>query len=165
MDKIIVGYEWHNFHGDGDLCIGTISGSEGKACGKTREDEIHSDQRKPQWMNDTGQRTYYSNGMMREVNPDKPAFDLLLPKGIKYEDQMLTRFAQLLAKGAKKYAPRNWELGVGLEEYERAKASALRHMMQWLNGEEDEDHAAAVYFNIMQAEYIRTKLEKNEITN
>jgi hypothetical protein len=98
--------------------------------------------------------------MMREVDPDKPSFDLMLPHGVEYKEQMLTRFAVLLSKGAQKYAPRNWELGIGQAELERAKASALRHMMQWLAGEQDEDHAAAVYFNIMQAEYIKYKMRK-----
>lgn len=110
-------------------------------------------------MNDSGQRTEYSNGMVREVS-DKPAFHLLLPQGIPYNEQMLTRFATHLQKGAKKYSPRNWELGVGEAELERAKESAHRHMMQYLCGETDEDHAAAVFFNIMQAEYIRYKLER-----
>lgn len=113
-------------------------------------------------MKDSGQRTEYSNGMVREVDINKPAFSLMLPHGVEYKEQMLTRFAVLLAKGAQKYAPRNWELGVGQEELERAQESALRHMMQWLAEEVDEDHAAAVYFNIMQVEYIKYKMRKNE---
>lgn len=111
-------------------------------------------------MNDSGQRTEYSNGMIREV-ADKPAFHLLFPKGIPYEEQILTRFAELMRKGAKKYAPRNWELGVGEDELERAKESELRHMVQYISGEDDEDHAAAVFFNIMQAEYIAYKMREN----
>jgi hypothetical protein len=42
----------------------------------------------------------------------------------------------------------------GLEEYERFRESAFRHFLQWFNGETDEDHAAAVYFNINGAEYV-----------
>jgi hypothetical protein len=100
--------------------------------------------------------------MVREVDSSKPAFDLMLPNGVEYNEQMLTRFATHLAKGAQKYSPRNWELGIGVKELERAKASALRHMMQWLADEVDEDHAAAIYFNVMQVEYIKYKMRINE---
>ncbi|MER7420034.1 hypothetical protein ABT346_25195 [Micromonospora peucetia] len=44
------------------------------------------------------------------------------------------------------------------EELDRAKGSALRHLMQWLCGEDDEDHAAAVVFNIMAAEFVRYQM-------
>lgn len=54
--------------------------------------------------------------------------------------------------------PRNWELFNNQEALDRAKSSALRHMIQWINGETDEDHAAAVYFNIMAAEYVKYQL-------
>lgn len=112
-------------------------------------------------MKDSGQRTSYSNGMVREKDMTKPRFDLMLPNGVEYDEQMLTRFAVLMSKGAAKYADRNWELGVGSEELDRAKESAFRHMMQWLSEEEDEDHASAIYFNIMQAEYIKYKMRLN----
>jgi dATP/dGTP diphosphohydrolase len=115
-------------------------------------------------MKDSGNRSNFTNGMVREVDLTKPAFNLLLPKGIPYEEQMLTRFGSLMQKGALKYSDRNWELGVGEEELERAKQSAFRHLMQYLCGEEDEDHAAAVFFNIMQAEYIAYKLKEENGT-
>lgn len=113
-------------------------------------------------MIDSGLRNTYSNGMVRELDPSKPAFNLLLPQGIPYSEQMLTRFAVHMQKGALKYNSRNWELGVGTEELERAKASAFRHFMQWVNEEQDEDHGAAVFFNIMQAEYIAYKLKEEK---
>lgn len=31
-------------------------------------------------------------------------------------------------------------------------------MMQWINGETDEDHAAAIIFNIAGAEHVKSKL-------
>lgn len=111
-------------------------------------------------MKDSGKRSNYSNGMVREPSAGKPKFNLLLPQGIPYEEQMLTRFATLMQKGAEKYADRNWELGIGEAELERAKESAFRHFMQYISGEVDEDHAAAVWFNIMQIEYIEYKLRE-----
>lgn len=112
-------------------------------------------------MKDSGNRSSYSGGMVREVDITKPAFNLLIPKGIPYDNQMLTRFAVLMQKGALKYADRNWELGVGEAELERAKASAFRHFMQWITNEDDEDHAAAIFFNIMQVEYIQYKQKES----
>jgi hypothetical protein len=61
----------------------------------------------------------------------------------------------LMARGAEKYDERNWEQAAGDEEYGRFLESAFRHFMQWFNGELDEDHAAAVLFNIMGAEYVK----------
>ncbi len=53
---------------------------------------------------------------------------------------------------------RNWELAKTDEELERFKSSAFRHFMQWLSGEDDEDHASAVYFNIQCAEYVKWRM-------
>lgn len=108
---------------------------------------------------DSGKRDTYDSGMRRDTQEGKPRFDLILPKSLPYQATMLTRWACLMARGAEKYGDRNWEKGNGSEELERAKASALRHMMQWLSGETDEDHAAAVFFNIAAAEYFAYRLQ------
>ena len=65
-----------------------------------------------------------------------------------------------MAEGAKKYSERNWEQANGIEELERFKSSAFRHFMQWLTEENDEDHAAAVVFNINAAEFVKWKISK-----
>ena len=96
--------------------------------------------------------------MVRDTQQGKPAFSLLLPKNVPYNEQMLTRLALLLERGKQKYGLRNWEKASSEEEYERFKDSALRHMMQWMNNESDEDHAAAVMFNIIAAEYTKRKI-------
>ncbi len=108
---------------------------------------------------DSGQKTEFNGGGVRDTQKGKPRFDLLLPHAVPYREQMLTRWAALMSRGAEKYSDRNWELFADGEALERAKASAFRHFMQWINGEDDEDHAAAVFFNIMAAEYIDGKLE------
>ncbi len=108
---------------------------------------------------DSGERQDYDSGMRRDIQSGKPRFDLLLVDGLPYEDQFLTRFAQLLARGADKYGERNWQLANSDVEMARFRASANRHFMQWMCGEEDEDHAAAVAFNIMAFEYVKWKLE------
>jgi hypothetical protein len=76
---------------------------------------------------------------------------------------MFRRWADHLTKGRNKYpdtAPGtpNWTLASGIEEFLRAKESAARHFEQWLAGDRDEDHAAAVYFNINVAEYVLEQL-------
>lgn len=107
---------------------------------------------------DSGERIAYPSGMRRDVDSGKPRFELLTPEGVPYEDLMLTRWANLMARGAEKYGDRNWELADSIEEYERFQASAFRHFMQWLTGEDDEDHAAAVFFNIQAAEVVWGRL-------
>lgn len=108
-------------------------------------------------LKDSGEREQYKSGMVRDTATDKPRFDLVIPVGIPYEDLMLTRWAELLRKGSIKYAERNWELADSDKELQRAKASAFRHFLQWFTDEEDEDHAAAVFFNINEVETIRVK--------
>jgi hypothetical protein len=53
---------------------------------------------------------------------------------------------------------RNWEQFSDEAALEHAQSSLLRHVFQWLAGAEDEDHAAAILFNVMCAEHVRAKL-------
>jgi len=109
---------------------------------------------------DSGQHAEYASGMRRDTQEGKPRFALMVTKLQPYEDQMLTRYAKLLARGAEKYDDRNWEEGNSEEELERAKDSLLRHTMQLIAGERDEDHAAAVWFNTQAIEYFRWRIEQ-----
>lgn len=107
---------------------------------------------------DSGERIGYASGMQRDVDTDKPRFDLIVPELQPYDQQMLTRWARLMARGAEKYGDRNWERACTHEEMMRFDSSAYRHFMQWFCGENDEDHAAAVFFNIQGSEYTRTRI-------
>lgn len=107
---------------------------------------------------DSGERAQYESGMVRDTEEGKARFDLLVPLGVPYEAQFLTRVAQLMARGAEKYNARNWELAEGPEELARYKSSALRHLMQWIAEDREEDHAAAVVFNLLAAETVRFKM-------
>lgn len=100
---------------------------------------------------DTGARQVYESGMMREPDADKPKPDLA------FEGPMFDRWVGLLTRGAAKYEDNNWMKACGTAEYNRFRRSAVRHFMQWLRGDTDEDHAAAVFFNINGVEYINTK--------
>lgn len=101
---------------------------------------------------DSGKRQTFESGMVRDVTEDKVDFTLVL------DGPMFNRWAEHLTKGARKYDKRNWMLAEGEAELERFRESALRHLLQWLAGNRDEDHAAAVIFNLNGAEYVREKM-------
>lgn len=109
---------------------------------------------------DSGKREEYTSGMRRDTNQGKVRYDLVVPEDMR--EPMLKRWAEHMAKGAIKYGDRNWELAAGEPELERFRESAFRHFMQWYMGENDEDHAAAVFFNIQGAEYVEEKLGEEE---
>lgn len=77
---------------------------------------------------------------------------------------MLVRWAELMGRGAQKYGERNWEKAATEEELARFKASAFRHFVQWFYGmNPEEDHAAAVFFNISGAEYVKARMIPNSV--
>lgn len=107
---------------------------------------------------DSGKRAQFSSGMVRDTTEGKPDVELI------FNGPMADRWATHLTKGAMKYpdpAPGqpNWMLADGMEERVRFRKSAVRHFRQWLRGDVDEDHAAAVYFNINGHEYVKAKME------
>lgn len=104
---------------------------------------------------DSGKREEYAGGMVRDVAEGKINWALVA------DGPMLKRWAIHLTNGAKKYATRNWMKAEGQAEYERAKESAFRHFMQWYRDERDEDHGAAVLFNINECEYILDKTKES----
>ena len=90
-------------------------------------------------MTDSGERITYGDGMaMREPSIGKGRYDLISPFATK-------RLAEWLEKGAIKYAPRNWEKGMPFSRY---VDSAKRHLEKYIMGMTDEDHLAAICFNI-----------------
>lgn len=108
---------------------------------------------------DSGERAEFASGMVRDTDKGKARFDLLVAEGVPYKHQFLTRCAELMMRGAEKYNDRNWEKANSAEEVARMKSSAFRHFMQWFCGETDEDHAAAVIFNILAAETTEWKIK------
>lgn len=102
---------------------------------------------------DSGERQYWPSGMQRDVTEGKLKWHLVA------SGPMLERWAGLMTRGADKYDDDNWMKASSPEERERFRASAFRHFMQWYNGDTDEDHAAAVVFNINGAEYVNGQIE------
>lgn len=93
----------------------------------------------------------YSSGMRRTEKGGKVNY-LLIRSGPMYE-----RWAVHMTRGA---LGDNWLLAAGGEELRHFRESALRHMEQWIAGKTDEDHAAAIFFNINGAEYVKERLRR-----
>ena len=102
---------------------------------------------------DSGERRQYASGMKRDVTEGKVKWHLIA------SGPMLVRWAELMTRGAEKYDDNNWMSADSELELDRFKESAFRHFMQWYYGEPDEDHAAAVIFNVNGAEYVKGRLD------
>lgn len=89
--------------------------------------------------------------MVRDIQTNKPRYDLV-------DWPMIERWAGLMQRGALKYGEHNWKKAETEDELNRFRASALRHAIQWFNGDMDEDHGAAVFFNISGAEMVKAKI-------
>lgn len=63
-----------------------------------------------------------------------------------------------MARGAEKYGEENWRQANDNAALTRFRASALRHLFQYLEGDTSEDHCVAVAFNLAGAEMVREKL-------
>ena len=95
---------------------------------------------------DSGERRDFATGSVRDVRRGKGRFDLRPPHA-------QTRIAKHYENGAVKYDDRNWEKGQPLSIY---LDSAARHINHILSGDIDEDHAAAVCWNmeaLMETKY------------
>ena len=103
---------------------------------------------------DSGQRETFAGGMQRDVTAGKVDYSLVL------DGPMFERWAHHMTKGAQKHEARNWMKARGADEAVRFRGSALRHFIQWYRGDQDEDHAAAVFFNINGLEYVDEVREK-----
>lgn len=103
---------------------------------------------------DSGERTEFPSGMVRDKSDGKIDYTFVLT------GPMLDRWAKLLMRGAEKYDRDNWTRAEGQEELDRFRQSAFRHLVQWLRGDVDEDHAAAVMFNLNGAEYVKEKMDR-----
>ena len=109
---------------------------------------------------DSGERTVFDSGMVRDTATGKIDFTLAL------DGPMFDRWAEHLTRACvnkdgtpSKYPPRNWMLARGEKELERFRVSAMRHMRDWMRGKTNEDHAAAVFFNINGYEYLKAKMD------
>ena len=124
--------------------------------------EILKDGRKPLFtVKDSGQRQEYASGMVRDLQDGKVEYDRPM------DGPMFDRWAEHLTKAMAKYpddsdGQPNWMRANSPTELKRFRKSAVRHFRQWLRGDVDEDHAAAVYFNINGVEYVKARLKERD---
>lgn len=90
---------------------------------------------------DTGKRESFDSGAVRDVRQGKGRYDLI-------SFLALSRIAGVYERGAAKYDDRNWEKGMPIG---RTLDSALRHIGQYITGEDDEDHLAQAAWNLIAA--------------
>ncbi|NPV89290.1 MAG: hypothetical protein HPY50_00760 [Firmicutes bacterium] len=90
---------------------------------------------------DSGDRHQFESGAVRDMQEGKGRCDLLPPMAI-------LRLARHFEAGAKKYGDRNWEKGIPINSF---IDSAIRHIMKYMDHQEDEDHLCAAAWNLMCA--------------
>jgi hypothetical protein len=88
---------------------------------------------------DSGTRTEFTTGAVRDAQEGKGRMDLLPVRAI-------IEVAKVFEEGAKKYGPSNWRKGIPLSRF---MDSGLRHAMKWLRGDRDEPHLAQACWNFM----------------
>lgn len=93
--------------------------------------------KKPE-IKDSGERTQFDSGAVRDMHEGKGRCDLL-PMCV------MLRLARHYEAGAKKYSDRNWERGIPAHSF---ADSAMRHMFKYMDGQTDEDHLIAAIWNL-----------------
>ena len=88
---------------------------------------------------DSGERTDFGTGAVRDMHEGKGRCDLLPPNA-------LLRLARHFESGSKKYGDRNWELGIPCHSF---ADSGMRHLLKFMAGDTDEDHLIAAIWNLM----------------
>lgn len=97
----------------------------------------------PDQLPDSGTRREFGTGAVRDGATDKGRCDLL-------PAECLLRVAKHYERGAKKYADNNWKQGIPSKVF---LDSAIRHLLKYAAGRDEEDHLAAVAFNIFGLMY------------
>ena len=95
---------------------------------------------------DSGERTEFSTGAVRDMKNGKGRMDLLPWYGI-------MEVSKHCEEGAKKYGEHNVDRGIPLHSL---MDSASRHLAKFIAGESDEDHLRAAAWNILWALNQRT---------
>lgn len=96
---------------------------------------------------DSGARVEFESGAVRDIKVGKGRMDLLPACA-------LIRLSKHYEAGANKYVERNWEKGIPIHSF---IDSALRHLMNYLDGQDDEDHLCAAAWNLMCAMWTEEK--------
>lgn len=100
-------------------------------------------------LKDNGTEVQFTTGAKREGKAGKGRFDLIPPIPLK-------RLAAIYEKGAAARGDRNWEKGLPMHSY---LDSAFRHLVQYIQGMNDEDHLAQSAWNLFGAMHTEQMIE------
>lgn len=108
---------------------------------------------------DSGERQEFPTGAKRDMN-NKPYVHYIPP-------EMLKRLGELYRRGAEKYSDtdasphdQNWMRGMPLSRY---YASMFRHMLDWAEGDTEEDHLAAIIWNATGIMWTETAIREGRL--
>lgn len=105
---------------------------------------------------DSGQRSEFPTGAVRDMSEGKGRMDLLCWNAI-------MEVSKHCEEGAKKYGENNVDKGIPLHSL---IDSGMRHLAKFTAGHNDEDHLRAAAWNILWAlEFRETKPELNDLYN
>ena len=105
------------------------------------------EQRRQLSIKDSGERTVFETGAMRDMHAGKGRMDLL-------PWEALIEVSKHCEEGALKYGERNCEKGIPIHSL---VDSALRHIAGYMIGLDDEPHLRAAAWNILFAMYMEIK--------
>ena len=97
---------------------------------------------------DSGERTEFQTGAVRDMHEGKGKMDLLPWAAI-------IEVSKHCENGAKKYGEHNVDKGIPTSSL---CDSAMRHLAKYLDGQTDEDHLLACAWNVLWAIQMRCKM-------
>ena len=100
---------------------------------------------------DSGERTEFDTGAVRDMHTGKGRMDLLPVSAI-------IELSKHCENGAIKYGERNVDKGIPQHSF---IDSALRHLFKYLRGDQDENHLVAALWNVAWA--VNQEVEKPEM--
>jgi hypothetical protein len=113
---------------------------------------------------DSGEKAVHSDGVQRDTQKGKRLFTLMFPKGVPLAQQLIVRVADLYTRGAEKYGDRNWENSKSADTLAHHEDALWRHFMNFYFEENvEEDHAAAIIWNINAVELTRRNMRRAEV--
>ena len=93
----------------------------------------------PTRLPNSGKHAEYDTGAIRDSKTGNGLPSLLPPVALRAA-------AKRFEDGAVHYGKNNWQKGIPLSRY---VDSLYRHLWQWMEDEQDEDHGGAIIWNVM----------------
>jgi hypothetical protein len=112
---------------------------------------------------DSGEKAVHSDGVQRDTQVGKTKFTLMFPRGVPMREQLFTRVAELYTRGGEKYGDRNWENSCAPDTLDHHLEALWRHFMSFFFEEnQEEDHAAAIMWNVNAVELTRRNIREQQ---